>query len=292
MSAPLRYAVVTPARNEAENIERLAAALAAQSHPPATWIVVDDGSTDATPALVGTFGVAHPWVRLVQREEREGDLEQGRREGRELEAFRQGWRMVAGTVDVVIKIDADIDFDAGYCAALVGHFADDRTLAIASGTCLEREDGSWVRRTKADGTVWGATRAYRDDCLPDVESLELRMGWDGLDEVRVRLRGLRTQTFIDLPFRHHRVEGGRERSALHQGAALGRASWYMGYRPSYLVLRAVFRARRQPTALAMVWGYAAAAVGRDGRCPDREVVSALRRDQRLRHVVRRGHAQV
>ena len=57
------------------------------------------------------------------------------------------------------------------------------------------------------------------------------MGWDGLDEISVQLRGMRTTTFVDLPFRHHRPEGGRELSSLHQGDALGRAAWYMGYRP-------------------------------------------------------------
>ena len=83
-------------------------------------------------------------------------------------------------------------------------------------------------------------------------SLEPSMGWDGLDELKVQLRGMHTQSFTDLQFRHHRPEGGRERSRLHQGAALGRASWYMGYRPSYLVLRSVYRAREEPAALAMM----------------------------------------
>ena len=105
-----------------------------------------------------------------------------------------------------------------------------------------------MRRTKAESTVWGATRAYRSDCLADLMALEPCMGWDGLDEISVQLRGLRTQTFIDLPFRHHRPEGGRELSSLHQGEALGRAAWYMGYRPTYLTLRALYRARQEPAA--------------------------------------------
>ena len=94
--------------------------------------------------------------------------------------------------------------------------------------------------------MWGATRAYRADCLDDMMALEPCMGWDGLDEIRVQLRGMRTQTFVDLPFRHHRPEGGRELTSLHHGEALGRASWYMGYRPTYLALRALYRARREP----------------------------------------------
>ena len=131
-----------------------------------------------------------------------------------------------------------------------------------------------MRRPKAETTVWGATRAYRADCLQDMMVLEPCMGWDGLDEIRVQLRGFRTQTLVDLPFRHHRPEGGRELTSLHHGEALGRASWYMGYRPTYMALRVLYRARREPAALAMLWGYAAAAARRSPRCPDERVVRA------------------
>jgi hypothetical protein len=62
----------------------------------------------------------------------------------------------------------------------------------------------------------------------------------------------------------------------------------MGYRPTYLALRAVYRARREPAALAMIWGYAAAAVRRAPRCPDPHLVRALRERQRLGVALRRG----
>jgi hypothetical protein len=215
-------------------------------------------------------------------------LSAGRREGRALEAFRAGLAALEAPVDVVIKVDADVDFDAQYCERLVQRFEADPALGIASGTCLEREGGTWVRRTKAETTVWGASRAYRWACLPDVLALAPRMGWDGLDELSVQRRGYATRAFADLPFRHHRAEGARERSALHHGDAQGRAAWYMGYRPTYLALRALYRARRQPAALAMLWGYAAAALGREPRCPDEGARAILRERQRLRVALRRG----
>ena len=101
----------------------------------------------------------------------------------------------------------------------------------------------------------------RDARLPrrlpadDMMALEPCMGWDGLDEIRVQLRGMRTQTFLDLPFRHHRPEGGRELTSLHHGEALGRASWYMGYRPTYLAAGALQAARAG--GAGMLWGYTA-----------------------------------
>jgi poly-beta-1,6-N-acetyl-D-glucosamine synthase len=286
---PLRYAVVTPARNEERNLRRLGAALAGQTLPPVAWVVVDDASDDGTPDVLAELAGAHSWARTLRRENPgDGRLADGRRQARDLDGFLVGARSLTEDVDVVVKVDADVDFDADFGERLMAGFEADPLLGIASGTCYEQEDGDWVRRTKQAGTVWGATRAYRLDCLPDVMALEPCMGWDGLDEISVQLRGLRTQTFVDLPFRHHRAEGGRELTSLHHGEALGRASWYMGYRPTYLVMRSLYRARREPAALAMVWGYAAAAARRAPRCPDQRLVRALRDSQRLGVALRRG----
>jgi glycosyltransferase involved in cell wall biosynthesis len=284
----LRYAVVTPARNEERNLPRLASALAAQTLAPTEWVVAEDGSTDATLAVLSELAARHHWISPLAQEARNGQLAAGRRDARDLIGFRLGIRALSQPVDVVIKVDADIDFDPDFCERLMARFASDEQLGIASGTCYELERGSWVRRVKTDTTVWGATRAYRANCIDDMMELEPCMGWDGLDEIRVQLRGMRTQTFVDLPFRHHRPEGGRELTSLHHGEALGRASWYMGYRPTYMIMRVLYRARREPAALAMLWGYGLAAAQRAPRCPDEQVVRALRDRQRLGTALRRG----
>ncbi|MGH2841016.1 MAG: glycosyltransferase family 2 protein, partial [Solirubrobacteraceae bacterium] len=288
-NVPRTYALITPVRDEEGNLPRLAAALERQTLLPSAWIIVDDGSRDRTADLLADLARKHAWIKPVDRGSDEGrGVAAGRREGRDLVSFRLGITALDEPVDVVMKLDADVDFDADYCERLMARFAADPALGIASGTCHEPEGGEWVRRTKADTTVWGASRAYRWECVEDIFGLEPRMGWDGLDELLAHVRGMRTETFVDLPFRHHRPEGGREHSSLHQGAALGRASWYMGYRPSYLAMRAFYRARRQPTAVAMLWGYAAAALAREPRYANRAVVRLLRDRQRLRVTLRRG----
>jgi glycosyltransferase involved in cell wall biosynthesis len=287
--ASLSYALVTPARNEADNLPRLAAAVIAQTLPPAAWVVVDDHSDDGSLELMQEQAAQHAFILSKAWEgPNTGALSEGRREARDLHAFRAGIDALPAPVDVVVKVDADTDFDPDYFERLMAKFAEQPDLGIGGGGCYEQEDGAWVLRRTALTHPRGASRAYRWALVEDIFALEPRMGWDGLDEIKAELRGYRTRQFPEIPFRHHRAEGGRERHRLRARAVTGRASWFMGYRPSFLILRALHRARRDPAALAMIWGYFAEAVKRTPRCADQEVVAAIRRRQGLQALVREG----
>jgi len=114
------------------------------------------------------------------------------------------------------------------------------------------------------------------------------MGWDGLDQIRAATRGWKVERLAGLQFRHHRREGTRDGSRRRVWAAQGSAAHYMGYRVSYLLLRTLHRARREPAAVAILGAYLAAALRREPRCPDREVRERLRRQQRARHLLARA----
>jgi glycosyltransferase involved in cell wall biosynthesis len=282
------YALVTPARNERANLERLAGCVLAQELQPVAWIIVDDASDDGTDELARELAAEHAWIRVVGTDRSADALASGRRQGRALDSFRRGVEALAGPVEVVVKVDADTSFDPAYFRSIVGRFAAEPDLGIAGGACYEEEDGVWVRQKVIATHPRGASRAYRWPLMSDVMALESRMGWDGLDEVKARMRGYRSAVQLDLEFKHHRPTGARERDRLRHFAAQGRAAWYMGYRPSYLLLRTLYRSPREPAAVGMVWGFLAAGLGREPRCPEPDVIRHLRDEQRVRAVLRMG----
>lgn len=277
----LVYDVVTPALNEVENLPRLAASLAQQTARPRRWTIVDTGSTDGTLALANALADEHPWISVLAMAG-EGKSVRGRPIVRAIEAA--GLESAArGEPDVFVNVDADISFDADYFARLLDAFADDPALGIASGRCREFDGRAWRVRHVTRTSLWGATRAYRWDCYAAVLPLEERLGWDGIDEIKANARGWRTGTIPDLYFRHHRPEGVRDgsyRSRIEQG----RTAHYMGYRTSYLVLRSLRHALREPAAVAMIVGYLSCVLRRESRCPDREARAYLRQCQSLRRL--------
>lgn len=279
-----RLALVTPARNEAENLGRLAASLLAQTVPPVEWVIVDDGSDDGTAEVAAALAREHAWVRAVSSPYADDDeLTRGRRSGRDVIAFKAGVAVLEQTPTFVVKLDADVSLDADFFERLLGEFAADPTLGIASGTCYEQDArGEWRPYHVTRDHVRGATRTWRWDVFLTVSPLEERIGWDVVDEITARLHGWSTRGIPGLPFYHHRSLGERD-GGRRQWAAQGELAWYVGYRFPYVVLRALFRGRREPAALASIPAFLAAARRREPRVPV-ELRRYLRREQRLRNL--------
>jgi glycosyltransferase involved in cell wall biosynthesis len=279
MTRELSYALVTPARDEVRNLPRLARSLAAQTLAPERWVIVDNGSTDGTAVLIEDLRQTFDWVHPIA-------VEGGAKPVRgapSVQAFHAGLRELQDEPAVVVQLDADVSMEPDHFERLLGAFAADPKLGIASGTCLEQSpDGAWHPIHVTAGHVRGAVRAYRRECLQQVLPLEERIGWDGIDELKAAVLGWSTRMLPDLAFYHHRMLGARESGRTAVWRAQGEASYFMGYRPSYLLLRSLHHACRDPAALAMITSYVAAALRREPQYPDPDVRAHLRLRQSLR----------
>jgi poly-beta-1,6-N-acetyl-D-glucosamine synthase len=275
------YAVVTPARDEAENLPRLASSLAAQTVRPVAWKIVDNGSTDATLEIARDLAAEHDWVHVLSLPGT-SSADRGAPVVRALQAGIAA--LDPAPPEILVNVDADISMEPDYFERLLARFDADWSLGIASGSALELQRGDWRQRYVTGTTVWGASRAYRWECLQELLPLEERVAWDGVDEFKANARGWRTVAFEDLPFRHHRREGERDGSAWRARRNQGHAAYYLGYRPWYLVLRSLWNSRREPAALGMIWGYAVAAANREPRNSDPESRAYIRSQQSPRNL--------
>lgn len=276
----LSYAAVTPARDEEQNLGRLAESLLAQTLRPVRWVIVENGSSDGTAALARELASSHGWISLVQTEP--GDRYD--RTSPYMRAWHEGVEALDGVGDLVVKLDADVSMDPGYFEGVVSAFELDPKLGIASGTLLERHKGAWEEIVLLGDHVWGPARAYRRACLEVVLPLDDGIGYASIDEAKAHLAGFHTATLRRLPFRHHRPEGAAEGSRWKSWSDQGVAAHYTGYRFSYLAARSVYRAVRDPASLGLVAGYLGAALRRAPRYDDPEVVEALREAQRARNL--------
>jgi hypothetical protein len=184
----------------------------------------------------------------------------------------------------VVKLDADVSMGPDYFERLLARFDADPALGIASGLCLEEEQGEWRPRYVVRGHVRGASRVWRWTCFEAIRPLETRLGWDEIDELKANVLGWKTTTFNDLVFRHHRQVAQRDGAQRLRWQENGQRAHYMGYRFSYMLLRCLHHARRDPSALWMIASYLRAALRRRPQYPDVEVRRFLRRQQSARYL--------
>jgi poly-beta-1,6-N-acetyl-D-glucosamine synthase len=286
--SPAPYVIVSPVRDEAEHLGRTIASITAQVHRPAEWVIVDDGSADATPQIAAAAASEHDWIRIVTRPER-AKATRGR--GKPIvEAFNAGLATVAVEHEFVVKMDGDLFVPPHYFDWVARTFDRYPRAGIVGGFGLIPDGNDWVPDQVGRHNVAGYIKAYRRTCLDDIGGLQASMGWDGIDEYSARARGWSSHPLTELTVLHYRRRGARQawwRARWDEGA--GNA--FMGYLPAFVVLRAGYRAlvERPPilSGIVLFAGWAWARLTRRPQVPDRAAREELRREQRAR-LWRRG----
>ena len=57
------YILITPAKNEEKYLLNVAESVISQTQRPVLWVIVDDGSTDNSPAIIKNLEKHHDWIQ-------------------------------------------------------------------------------------------------------------------------------------------------------------------------------------------------------------------------------------
>jgi len=275
------YAVITPARNESEHIEQTIRSMVGQSARPSRWILVDDGSSDSTGALVDAAAREHPWISAIHRPDRGA-----RRPGAGvIETFYAGFQVLGDSPwDFLVKFDADLSFEPDYFERCLGHFHQDSRLGIGGGMiCRPTEEGGWKCESPGDPSfhVRGATKIYRRACWDAIGGLLQAPGWDTVDEFKANMLGWRTRTFPDIPLQHHRYTGTAD-GTWRNLVKFGLANYVAGYHPLFMLAKCVRRFSHRPWgagSVALAWGFAKGYMYRSPRVEDPKLRQYVRQQQ-------------
>jgi glycosyltransferase involved in cell wall biosynthesis len=279
---PLRYALVTPARNEAANIERTIQAIVAQTVRPVKWIIVSDGSADGTDDLVRNYAAQHRWIELVRQPERAERHFAGK-----VNAFNAGYARLQGAeYDLVGSMDADISFDADYFEFLLGRFAENPKLGLG-GTPFKEEGLEYDFRFSSVDHVSGAMQLFRRKCFEQIGGYVPVKG-GGIDVIAVwavRARGWQTRTFTEKHYCHHRKMGTAKHGMVRVKFKDGQKDYALGGHPLWEVFRAFYQMTKSPLIVggcALGLGYLWSAIRRVERPMPAELVKFRRADQMRR----------
>ena len=274
------YVLISPCRDEAEYMRRTLDSVMAQSIPPALWVVVDDGSTDDTLAILDSYRARMPYLKVVRRANR------GRRSVGPgvIEAFYAGLETVAlEQFDYVCKLDLDLDLPPRYFELLMERMDSNPRLGTTSGKpyFIAPGNGQLVAEVCGDEMSVGMTKFYRVQCFREIGGFVRQVMWDGIDCHRCRLLGWVAESVDEeaLRFVHLRPMGSSQKGIWTGRVRSGYGQYFMGTAPVYLLASTIFRLQKHPIvvgSLAMLWGYFSSALRGVGRYDDLEFRKFLR----------------
>jgi glycosyltransferase involved in cell wall biosynthesis len=278
------YVLISPARNEEKNIEKTISSMIVQTYLPLKWVIVNDGSTDATAALVRRYLDRHRWIELIDM-----PLRRDRSFAAKVNSFNAGYERVKSlNYEVIGNLDADLSFDNDYLEFLINKFAEDASLGVA-GTIFKEEGGYSTDTDSFEGHthVAGGCQLFRRKCFEEVGGyIPIRAG--GIDWIAVttaRMRGWKTRSFKEKFFFHHRSLGTAERSSLASAFSYGEKDYYLGGHPLWVLLRVGYKMMKRPYmvgGLVFGLGYLSALIKRTPRAVSRELMSFHRREQMVK----------
>lgn len=278
-----RYVVITPCRDEAEYARETLDTVIAQTVQPSLWVIVDDGSTDATPEILREYAAQHDWIRIVRRDDR-GSRAVG---PGVIDAFYAGLDTIdLNEFDYVCKLDLDLDLPHRYFERLIERMEADPRLGTCSGKpyYVDKSSGNLVSEKCGDETSVGMTKFYRTECFQQIGGFVREVMWDGIDCHRCRLLGWKAQSWDepDIRFIHLRPMGSSQQSIWTGRLRHGYGQYFMGTSFAYMTASALYRMTRPPLfigGLGMWWGYVRSMIARNERYEEPEFRAFLRNYQ-------------
>jgi glycosyltransferase involved in cell wall biosynthesis len=276
----MNYVLITSARNEEEFIGGTIQSVAAQTHLPARWIIVDDGSMDRTAEIVEGYLKDHPWIELLRRPKRVD-----RNFAAKAHAVNAGLEHLRSLqFEVLGNLDADVSFQPDYMAFLIQKFSEDPTLGVAGTPFTEEGYDSMRDSFEGENYVAGPCQLFRYRCFEEIGGYVPNRagGVDWIAVMTARMKGWTVKSFGEKRFHHHRTMGTAEKGALSALFSYGEKDYYLGGSPLWQLFRVAYRSTKKPFltgGLALLLGYCSAALRRMERPVSPALMRFHRREQ-------------
>lgn len=284
-----RYVLITPARNEEAFIEKTLESMAHQTMVPLKWVIVNDGSTDATGAIVSRYAEKYDWIEAVNL-----PVRKERNFAAKVYAFNAGLEKLSNReYEIIGNLDGDVSLDKDHFEFLLGKFKEDPGLGVAGTIFKEEGYSSETDSFEGQKHVSGQCQIFRRQCFQEIGGYFANKagGIDWIAVTTARMMGWKTQSFREKSFFHYRHLGTAERSVAAAMFSYGEKDYYLGGHPLWELFRVGYRMVKRPYltgGLALGLGYGWAMVRREKRPVSKELMKFHRCEQmqKLRAVLK------
>jgi glycosyltransferase involved in cell wall biosynthesis len=237
--------VVVAVRNEEMSIGRVLHALDDQSLRPVEVVVVDDGSTDQTLAVLNEITAELQFKTTIVTLPYHSKSFVGRPElARVFNSGLDVLRDRSPPLDYVMILGGDHALPPFYVERIVDRMEKDVRIAVASGWITN--EPFWENAPRGSSMIVRAEFWERAGRM----HFPVNYGWESWVYLKAMQMGYRTRSFKDVPTSISR------KTNLTKGVLYGRAMYALGYDWIYALGRSLLVARKSPRAsFQMLAGY-------------------------------------
>jgi len=279
----LSYVLITAARNEESYIGKTIQSVIKQTVLPKKWIIVSDGSTDNTDAIVRRYARDAHFINLIRTSEHKD-----RQFAAKVEAFTVGYEHVRDVqYDIIGNLDADVSFDEDFFAYLLDKFEQMPKLGVAGTDYIEGGFHSFKDSYISPNHVNGQCQMFRRQCFEDIGGYSpIRGGGiDWLAVMTARMKGWKTQSFGERTYVHHHPMGRSHGNVLSARFHYGRKDYVCGGHPLWQIFRGMFQMIKKPYligGLLLLVGYFWSWISGAERIVSRDLLQFHRSEQMRR----------
>jgi glycosyltransferase involved in cell wall biosynthesis len=278
-----QYVIVTPAHNEGKYIADTIESVIRQTALPSCWIIVDDGSTDDTVAIVQSYARQHDFIRCYGRRR---DASQTYFASNVYAIMEGVAQIAAGDHEFIAVLDADITLPEDYYEQILARFEAEPTLGVASGIYENLVNGKLEKVLNDRRSTPKAIQVFRRACFEAIGGYRpLKYGGeDTCACVMARMNGWKSWSFPEIKVVHRRPTGlGNARNILRARFMQGMCEYGLATHPLFMLVKSLRRSLlERPVILGGILrlaGYAYGFAKREPRQMPPEAVRFIRRDQ-------------
>lgn len=252
------YILITPAKNEGENIGSCIHSVLSQTVIPVLWVLVDDGSTDSTYDIIQDARNEHHWIECIKLNDT----------GRDLtihisKVIKNGFDFAVEhcrqnniEYNYIAFLDADMIIkDKDFFEMLIINFEKDNQLGMASGQILILEDpkNPCIEKRRTD-TVSGGEMICKREFFEEINGFPLSFAWESVLRVKAVLNGWKVERFEGITVFQTRETGSAE--GIKKGYYIkGASEYYLNYNPLIVLAKGIKYCYKRPYYIGIVYLY-------------------------------------
>jgi len=269
------YILITPVKNEENNLKKVIKSVLNQTQLPFFWIIVNDGSTDNSKSILDSETKHINWVKIVNKtiNKEYNWLGYSRVIN---EGINNIPNKIKNVVEFIAILDSDITLEKCYFEKLIESFNTNTVGVVCGRIYIKNCFGKWEEEYRNNLGLRGGARMYKKKFLDYIGGFPKTPSPDTISDIKLRNHGLITKVVKNAKAFQHRASFGKQNNLLKGFFSKGRSRYILNFKKFHVLLIALKMSfTKKPyilSGLSFIMGYFTGYLSNQKRINDPEII--------------------